>query len=169
MQNVSNPLPFNTNRARMRAGLSRISNLNSVFEVTTPLASVNDATSLDAWENMYKMDYPNRHPFDQRMTGHHPADRLYGQPIRQSIPASELKQTESLVDNILYPTHATFDDKMAKFASHAERKAKKSLEYRSGFTRDKFERYFTDELDNHEKREWWNDPQDEYSARHVTF
>ena len=75
----------------------------------------------------------------------------------------------SMVDDILYPRNATIDDQMSKFTSHNERKSKKAIEYRSAFTRDKMDRFFTNELDTHENREWWYDPRDEYADKHVVF
>ena len=74
-----------------------------------------------------------------------------------------------MVDDLLYPGNTSVDDRMSKFTSNMERKAKKSMEYQSGVTKDKFKRFFQQELDYNENREWWSDPGDVYSEKHVVF
>lgn len=152
---------YNPNRARMRVEQTREGFGNThEYETQPQIRSVNNATSKDAWQNFQEI---------QRRVATERPFILTAHDSSGINPNSKNGSIESMVDNILYPRNATIDDKMALFTSHNERKSKKSLEYRSGATRDKFERFFNNELDMHEHREWWYDPRDEYGDKHVVF
>lgn len=74
---------------------------------------------------------------------------------------------EHMVESVLNPVSTSADDRMAKLTSHVQRKSKKSHEYRSAATIAKTRRFFQNELDTHEHREWWVDP--DYSDKHLTW
>ena len=120
------------------------------YEILRQNKDVNNATSLAAWRNFQNL---------QRKSG---GEMPY-------LRESKDNNITEMVDDILYPRNATVDDRMSKYTSHNERKSKKSLEYRSGMTRDKFERFFANELDTHAHRVWWENTEEEHGRKHVMF
>lgn len=120
------------------------------YELLRQNKDVNNATSRAAWGNFQRLQH--------RSGGEMPYLR-----------ESKDNDITEMVDDILYPKNSTVDDRMSKYTSHNERKSRKSLEYRSGMTRDKFERFFANELDTHAHRVWWENTEDVHSRKHVMF
>lgn len=147
---------FNPNRSRHKTqlGSDGFGNSHEYEMGSKSTTKVNDSTAKGAWQNFRRMKME---------------EKQYLQTLQNDGISGHRKQIETMVDDMLYPRNETADDRLAKFASHNARKSKKSLEYRSGMTKDKFSHFFQNELDLHEHRDWWSDPRDEYSDKHVVF
>jgi DNA-binding protein Fis len=131
--------------------------------------------------------FGNSHEYEQPPIQHamysstHQASQNTQRRMEQGITSYVPKEQESyykalrdngiaeMVDDVLQPTATTVDERMAQLTAHNERKAKQSMEYQSNATRTKFNRYFEQELDMHEHREWWSDPAEVYADNHVIF
>jgi hypothetical protein len=100
---------------------------------------VPEESSSQSYYKVYDLAYP-KHPGHEMGAG---SDLLYG----QSVPLNE-----NAINN---------DDKLSRGQMHRSQMNKRAIDGAVRATRNQFEKYFGNELDENEKREWWSHQADD--------
>lgn len=95
-------------------------------------------------------------------------------PVVKQLPVLKpevIVENAAMLEDVLYPTQYSADDKIFNASVVSGYKEKKAKEIRSHWNNDNWKRYYDYELGIHEdeNREWWTDDDFELSKKHVVI